>query len=114
MDADVLVVGAGPNGLAASIVLAGEGLRVVAVERNPFPGGLAGGVEGFVESLFAYAVGLVPPEVDRFLGLGLSGLLHEPDPSWVELGEDGEVVFILLSEAFQRGADAVPGGQGVA
>jgi electron transfer flavoprotein-quinone oxidoreductase len=35
---DVVVVGAGPAGSAAALMLARQGLRVVLVERGPFPG----------------------------------------------------------------------------
>ena len=37
-DTDVVVVGAGPAGSCAAIVLARRGLRVVLLERGPFPG----------------------------------------------------------------------------
>ena len=38
-EVDVLVVGAGPAGLAAARVAAGSGLRVMLVDENPAPGG---------------------------------------------------------------------------
>ncbi|MFZ4812750.1 MAG: FAD-dependent oxidoreductase, partial [Ilumatobacteraceae bacterium] len=37
-DVDVVVVGAGPAGACAAIVLARAGLSVVLLERGPFPG----------------------------------------------------------------------------
>ena len=37
-DADVIVVGAGPAGSAAALVLARAGCDVVLLERGPFPG----------------------------------------------------------------------------
>jgi len=88
VDYDVVVVGGGHNGLVAAAVLAGHGARVLVCEKNPWPGGLAGGVAwGLPDSLFAYAVGLVPGRLRMALGLELP--LHRPDPSWVVLGEDG-------------------------
>ncbi|MEW6270342.1 MAG: NAD(P)/FAD-dependent oxidoreductase [Thermodesulfobacteriota bacterium] len=41
-EADVVVIGAGHNGLAATALLAKRGLRVVCVEKNAYPGGMAG------------------------------------------------------------------------
>src|SRR5262245_58232823 len=41
-DYDVIVVGAGHNGLAATALLAGRGLRVLCLEKNAYAGGMAG------------------------------------------------------------------------
>jgi len=41
-DYDVVVVGAGHNGLAATALLAGRGLRVLCLEKNGYVGGMAG------------------------------------------------------------------------
>ena len=41
-DVDVVVVGAGHNGLAATAVLAARGLRVLCLEKNAYVGGMAG------------------------------------------------------------------------
>jgi len=39
---DVIVVGAGHNGLAAAALLAKRGLRVLCLEKNGYVGGMAG------------------------------------------------------------------------
>ncbi|MBI4515685.1 MAG: NAD(P)/FAD-dependent oxidoreductase [Deltaproteobacteria bacterium] len=41
-DVDVVVVGAGHNGLAATAILAARGLRVLCLEKNAYAGGMAG------------------------------------------------------------------------
>ncbi|HTF36621.1 MAG TPA: NAD(P)/FAD-dependent oxidoreductase [Myxococcota bacterium] len=41
-DYDILVIGAGHNGLAATALLAGRGLRVLCLEKNSYVGGMAG------------------------------------------------------------------------
>ncbi len=41
-DYDVIVIGAGHNGLAAAALLAGRGLRVLCLEKNAYVGGMAG------------------------------------------------------------------------
>ena len=41
-DLDVIVVGAGHNGLAATALLAKRGLRVLCLEKNAYVGGMAG------------------------------------------------------------------------
>src|SRR5215510_5910722 len=41
-DFDVIVIGAGHNGLAATALLCARGLRVVCLEKNAYVGGMAG------------------------------------------------------------------------
>ena len=41
-DYDVIVIGAGHNGLAATALLAARGLRVLCLEKNAYVGGMAG------------------------------------------------------------------------
>lgn len=91
MEFDVVVVGGGHNGVIASIVLSRHGFDVAVLERNPWLGGLAGGVpSGLPWSLYAYTIGLVPRELQEWLGILPE--MHSPDPSWVELDEGGDIV----------------------
>ncbi len=56
-DPDVLVIGAGPNGLVAACVLAKKGFRVLVVEANPRRPGGALGSEEATERGFVHDVG---------------------------------------------------------
>ena len=73
--ADVVVVGAGHNGLVAATFLARSGLDVVVVEAGREVGGAAkteqpfARVPGLSQSTGAYLLGLMPPELPRKLGV---------------------------------------------
>jgi phytoene dehydrogenase-like protein len=41
VDCDAIVLGAGPNGLGLSALLAKDKLKVILVEKNDFVGGMA-------------------------------------------------------------------------
>ena len=41
-DADVIVIGAGHNGLAAAATLAKQGKKVLVLEKNGYVGGMTG------------------------------------------------------------------------
>jgi len=75
--ADVVIVGAGHNGLTCAAYLAGAGLDVLVVEQNDVVGGAAVTEEfhpGFRNSLAAYTVSLLNPRVVADLKLHRHGL----------------------------------------
>ncbi|MDQ1539665.1 MAG: hypothetical protein QOH29_391 [Actinomycetota bacterium] len=82
--ADVVVVGAGHNGLVAATFLARSGLDVMVVEAGPTVGGAAkteqpfAKVPGLSQSTGAYLLGLMPPELPRKLGVEFPVLRRDP------------------------------------
>jgi phytoene dehydrogenase-like protein len=74
---DVIVIGAGHNGLVCAAYLGMAGLKVKVVERRPVVGGAAVTEEfhpGFRNSVAAYTVSLLNPKVIRDLDLHRHGL----------------------------------------
>jgi phytoene dehydrogenase-like protein len=74
---DAAIIGAGHNGLTCAAYLAGRGLRVVVLEKNPAVGGAAVTEEfhpHFRNSVAAYTVSLLSPVVMRDLDLAAHGL----------------------------------------
>src|SRR2546421_9051957 len=76
-ETDVVIIGAGHNGLTCAAYLAMAGLRVKVVERRKVAGGAAVTEEfypGFRNSVAAYTVSLLNPKVIRDLDLAGHGL----------------------------------------
>src|SRR4051812_16451681 len=74
---DVVIIGAGHNGLTCAAYLGMAGLKVKVVERRPVVGGAAVTEEfyqGFRNSVAAYTVSLLNPKVIRDLRLHEHGL----------------------------------------
>jgi phytoene dehydrogenase-like protein len=99
-ETDVVIIGAGHNGLTCAAYLARAGLRVRVVERRKVVGGAAVTEEfhpGFRNSVAAYTVSLLNPKIVADLGLAGHGLkiverraqnfLPAPDGSYLLTGE---------------------------
>jgi phytoene dehydrogenase-like protein len=97
---DVVIIGAGHNGLTCAAYLAQAGLRVRVVERRKVVGGAAVTEEfvpGFRNSVAAYTVSLLNPKIISDLKLGQRGLdiverraqnfLPAPDGRYLIAGE---------------------------
>ncbi len=99
-ETDVVIIGAGHNGLTCAAYLAMAGLRVKVVDRRKVVGGAAVTEEfhpGFRNSVAAYTVSLLNPQVSADLRLADHGLriverraqnfLPAPDGSYLLTGE---------------------------
>src|SRR4051812_4249643 len=76
-DTDILIIGAGHNGLVCAYYLAAKGLKVTMLERRSVVGGAAVTEEfhpGFRNSTASYTVSLLNPKVIRDLDLAGNGL----------------------------------------
>ena len=95
---DVVVIGAGHNGLACAAYLAAAGFSVHVVERQAMVGGAAITAEfhpGFRNSVASYAVGLLSPDVVRDLDLKRHGLelRFRPQSNFFPLSADESLSF---------------------
>ena len=89
---DVLVIGAGHNGLVAACYLARAGLKVCVVEKNDWIGGAAVSRElypGFTYSNCSYVNSLFRPEIMRDLELPRHGLQILPYEGGALMTGDG-------------------------
>lgn len=97
-DADVLVVGGGPNGLTTAALLARAGRRVMLIERRPFVGGLAASEEfhpGYRSAGLLHDSTGVRPGVISELELARHGLVVRSErPSVLALGEVGSALVL--------------------
>lgn len=97
-DCDVLIIGAGHNGLACACYLAAGGLRVRMAERRGVVGGAAVTEEflpGFRNSAASYTVSLLHPRVIRDLKLAERGLriVERPFGNFLPLADGRSLAF---------------------
>ena len=82
--ADVIIVGAGHNGLVAAILLARAGLEVIVLEEKDTVGGACKTERPFKKapkmptSTGAYLLGLPPPELLELLGVSIPLIRRDP------------------------------------
>ena len=89
---DIIVIGAGHNGLTAAAYLARAGLDVVVLERNPYIGGATVSRQiypGFTYSNCSYVSSLMRPEIMRELELSKYGLQIIPFEGSVTMTREG-------------------------
>jgi len=93
---DVIVIGAGHNGLVNAAYLARAGKQVLVLERRPLVGGATVTEEvlpGFKFSVFSYVISLFRPEIIRELDLPRHGLTILPLPSTLTPLPDGNYLY---------------------
>jgi phytoene dehydrogenase-like protein len=118
-ETDVVIIGAGHNGLTCAAYLAMAGLRVTVVERRKVVGGAAVTEEfhpGFRNSVAAYTVSLLNPKVIADLRLAEHGLriverraqnfLPSPDGRHLLTGEGRTLASVAKLSAHD--AEAIP------
>lgn len=104
-EADVVVVGAGHNGLITAAYLARAGLHVVVCERHDVVGGAAVTEEivpGFRASTASYALSLLRPDVYADLELARRGLVVVPKDPQMFVPLDDDHFFVWREEARTR------------
>ncbi|HNR21934.1 MAG TPA: NAD(P)/FAD-dependent oxidoreductase [Steroidobacteraceae bacterium] len=92
---DVIVIGAGHNGLTTAAFLAKAGLKVLVLERNPWIGGAAVSRElhpGWLYSNCSYVCSLLRPEIYRGLDLARHGLQVAPYGGGLTFTRDGNFI----------------------
>ncbi len=106
-DRDVIVIGAGPNGLACAHRLASKGRKVTLIEAESQPGGGARALPDLAPGLtpsLAHLVWQLDPRVEAAMDLARHGLAWEAtDIPTTVIGRDGNLV---IRGALTDGPDA--------
>ncbi len=94
---DVIIIGAGHNGLVCSCYLAKAGFKVLLLERRDVVGGAAVTEEfhpGFRNSLASYTVSLLNPKIIDDLNLYQHGLeiINRPQPNFLPLSDSNYLI----------------------
>ena len=102
---DVIVIGAGHNGLTTANYLARGGQRVCVLEARPVVGGAAVTEEfhpGYRNSVFSYVVSLLRPEVVRDLELERYGYDPMPLENALYIDSSGDYLLLTGDEAHNK------------
>ncbi len=99
---DVVILGAGHNGLVAAAYLAQAGLSVLMLEKNDYIGGASTSQQVFPDydarlSRYSYLVSLFPEKIVRDLGLKLELRSRATGSFTPYVGEDGRHDGLLVS-----------------
>src|SRR5712675_2591635 len=102
---DVVILGAGHNGLVAASYLGRAGLSVLLLEKNDYIGGATTSQKVFQDyearlSRYSYLVSLLPEKIIRDLGLNLE-LRRRATASftpYLNYGQDGALVLSNLEQ----------------
>mgnify|MGYP003572087783 CR=1 FL=1 len=115
---DVIIIGAGHNGLVNAAYLAKSGLKVLVLEKRHLVGGATVTEEmlpGYKFSVFSYVVSLLRPEIIRDLNLPAHGLkmlplestvTPTPDGNYLYRGPDSHRTYREIAKFSRRDADA--------
>jgi phytoene dehydrogenase-like protein len=103
---DVVILGAGHNGLIAASYLARAGLSVLMLEKNDYIGGATTSEKVFSDydaylSRYSYLVSLFPEEIIRDLGLNLE-LRRRATASFTPYQQNGKDSGLLLSNVSEE------------